>query len=183
MPRKRSAHPTDEDFRGNNPKLMERMTEEEAEQEATERFGPSATKVTGAKIMPIIDFSEYKLDEIPELRVLPAGTEAKLRILDVTVSPDKNNDLMMAVRLDVADEPDVKEVYWRCHFPKQSFGATRVEMLTRFLAMFCEAFDIDKTASNDTSDWLGKEGWAILGVRTDQKYGDSNEVSRWLKQQ
>jgi hypothetical protein len=182
MPR-RSAKPTDEDFRGPEPKLMERITEEEAEKEATARFGESTTKVTGAKTMPIIDFSEFDLDNIPELKILPAGTEAKLRILDVATKPDKNGDLMLNVRMDVADEPAVKEVYWQCHFPKGSMPEKRVAMLKQFLLNFCEAFEIDRTAANDTSEWLGKEGWAILGVRSDTKYGDSNEVNRFLKQQ
>ena len=90
---------------------------------------------------------------------------------------------MLNVRLDISDEPNVKEVYWQCHFPTSSMTDKRVAMLKQFLAQFCEAFEIDKTASNDTSEWLGKEAWAILGVRTDAKYGDSNEVNRWLKQQ
>ena len=183
MPRKRSAHPTDEDFRGNNPKLMEGIREQEAEEEATKRFGPSTTVINGAKKMPIIDFSEFDLDNIPELKILPAGSEVKLRILDVNLKPDKNNDLMMQLRLDIVDEPLTKEVYWQCHLPKGSMGEKRVNMLKEFLSQFCEAFEIDKTSSNDTSDWLGREGWAILGVRTDARYGDSNEVNRWLKQQ
>jgi len=173
MPRKRSAHPVDEDFRGPEPQLMKGEVAEE----------PKPTVINGAKTMPIIDFSEYDLENIPELKILPAGTEAKLRILDVSTKPDRNNDLMLQVRMDVADEPEVKEVYWQCHFPKGSMAPKRVAMLKQFLSDFCEAFGIDKTASNDTSDWLGKEGWSILGVRSDAKYGDSNEVNRFLKQQ
>jgi len=173
MPRKRSAHPTDADFKGPEPQLMKGEVAEE----------PKSTVINGAKTMPIIDFSEYDLGNIPELKILPAGTEAKLRILDVSTKPDRNNDLMLQVRMDVADEPEVKEVYWQCHFPKGNMPPKRVAMLKQFLSDFCEAFGIDKTASNDTSDWLGKEGWSILGVRSDAKYGDSNEVNRFLKQQ
>lgn len=174
MPRKRSAKPTDADFRGDsNPQLMK-------DSQAAEE--PKPTKTNGVH-MPIIDFSEFDLDNIPELKILPAGTECRLRILDVNTKPDKNNDLMLQVRLDIVDEPLTKEVYWQCHFPKGSMPEKRVTMLKEFLAQFCEAFDIDKTASNDTSDWLGREGWAILGVRNDAKYGDSNEVNRWLRPQ
>lgn len=175
MPRKnRSAKPTDEDFRADlgEPNLMK------GPQKAEE---PKSTVTNGAKSMPVIDFSEYDLDNLPELKILPAGTEAKLRILEVSVKPDKNGDNMMQVRLDVADEPLVKEVYWQCHFPSRSMTEKRVIMLKRFLSEFCEAFEIDKTASNDTSEWLGREGWAILGVRSDPKYGDSNEINRFLK--
>jgi hypothetical protein len=178
MPRKRSAKPTDNDFRGDvEPKLMEGPVE--AAEEIP--FGTPLTKE--GKRMPIIDFSEFDLDNIPELKILPAGTECKLRILDVNTKPDRNGDLMLQVRLDIADEPLTKEVYWQCHFPKNTMPEKRVAMLKDFLSQFCEAFDISKTASNDTSEWLGREGWAILGVRTDAKYGDSNEVNRWMKQQ
>jgi hypothetical protein len=135
------------------------------------------------KVMPIIDFSDMGLDDLPELKILPAGTEAKLRILDVSIKPDRNGDEMLQIRLDVADEPNVKEVYWQCHFPKASMNDKRVFMLKQFLSGFCEAFEIDKTAANDTNDWVGKEGWAILGVRSDPKYGDSNEVTRWVRGQ
>lgn len=178
MPRKRSAHPVDADFKGPNPQLMEGSLK--AKEIAEE---PVAPKRNGVSPMPIIDFSEFDLDNIPELKILPAGSEVKLRILDVNLKPDKNNDLMMQLRLDIVDEPLTKEVYWQCHLPKGSMGEKRVNMLKEFLAQFCEAFEIDKTSSNDTSDWLGKEGWAILGVRTDARYGDSNEVNRWLRQQ
>jgi hypothetical protein len=174
--RKRSAKPTDTDFRADlgEPQLMKgpQVSEE-----------PKPSVINRSSKMPIIDFTEYDLDNLPELKILPAGTEAKLRILEVSVKPDRNSDNMLQVRLDVADEPLVKEVYWQCHFPSGSMTEKRGIMLKRFLAEFCEAFDIDKTASNDTSEWLGREGWAILGVRSDAKYGDSNEVNRFLKQQ
>jgi len=173
----RSAHPTDADFRGDQqqePKLMRGPQEDEETK-------PSVINRSGK--MPIIDFTEYDLDNLPELKILPAGTEAKLRILEVSIKPDKNSDNMLQIRLDVSDEPLVKEVYWQCHLPTRNMTEKRVIMLKRFLSEFCEAFEIDKTASNDTSEWLGREGWAILGVRSDQKYGDSNEVNRFLKQQ
>lgn len=184
MPRKRSAKPMDADFRGDsNPQLMKgSLTNEEAQEIADDQTGQLKPRRNGAP-MPIINFSEYDLENIPELKVLPAGSEVKLRVLDVSIAPDKNGDLMLKVRLDVSDEPEVKDVYWTCHFPKSAFGEKRAAMLKDFLSQFCEAFDISKTADNDTSDWLGKEGWAILGVRTDAKYGDSNEVNRWLRQQ
>lgn len=172
--RKRSAKPTDADFRGPKPLLMERKSEQEAQEITSKRNGVP---------MPIIDFSEFDLDNIPELKILPAGTEVRLRILDVSLKPDKNNDLMMQVRTDIVDEPLTKEVYWQCHLPTRNMAEKRVAVLKKFLAEFCEAFEIDKSASNDTSEWLGREGWAILGVRNDAKYGDTNEVNRFLKQQ
>lgn len=163
MARRKRARPVDEDVQG----------EQETKPVIQRREGK----------MPIINFNEYDLDSIPELKILPAGSEVKLRILEVTINTDRNGDDMIAVRLDVSDEPLVKEIYWRCHMPNsRSMSEKRVIMLRRFLSDFCDAFEIDKSADQDTSDWLGKEGWSILSVRTDPKYGDSNEVGRWLRQ-
>lgn len=132
---------------------------------------------------PIINFGEYELDSVPELKVLPAGTEARVRILEVNITTDRNRDDMLVVRMDVSDEPLVKEIYWRCHMPNaRSMTEKRVIMLRRILSDFCDAFALDKTADHDPSDWLGKEGWSILSVRTDPKYGDQNEIARWIKQ-
>lgn len=160
--RKRSAHPQDEDFCGDvQPK-------------------PVITRREGQ--MPIINFGEYGLNSIPALKVLPAGEE-KLRILEVQINPDRNGNEQLVVRCDVSNEPLAKDIYWRCHFPNRSFEEKRNLFLSRFLKEFLEAFELDTgNADHDTSDWLGKEGWATLIVTTDQKYGDKNEVSKWIRQ-
>lgn len=169
MASRKRSHPIDADFRG----------DQQGEQETK----PAIIRREGQ--MPIINFSEYGLDHVPELKVLPAGSEVKLRILEVQVNPDRNGNEQLVVRLDVSDEPLVKEIYWRCHFPNgKAYSEKRNILLARFLKEFCDAFKLDKgNADHDTSDWLGKEGWAILSVRTDPKYGDQNEIGRWEKQQ
>lgn len=189
MPRK--AKPSDADFRGDGkPLLMERLNEgtakllmqavEEAERRANVAEEP---KRTGVRSMPIINFGDYKLDDIPELRILPAGSEVKLRILDVKLEPDTKGNLMLKLHTDIPGELMTKDVYWHCHFPKADMSEGRIFILKKELNSFCAAFEIDKEADNDTSDWLGKEGWAILGVESDEKYGDKNTVTRWMKQQ
>lgn len=168
---------------GPHPLLMKGLTKEEAQEIADEPNGKLIPRRNGEKIMPIINFGDYKLDDIPELRILPAGSEVKLRILDVKIEPDKSGDLMMKLRTDISDEPMTKEVYWTCHFPKGTMSEGRIFILKKELGSFCAAYEISTEADNDTADWLGKEGWAILGVESDAKYGDKNIVNRWLKQQ
>lgn len=178
MPRKRSAHPTDADFRGdqqNEPLLMKGS-------EAAEELKP--TIIRSGK-MPIIDPSEWNLDEVPDLKILPAGSEVKLRILEVNIGPDSSGNDMIRLRLDVADEPLVKEIYWNCHVPNnRSQTEKRVLTLRKILKDMFSAFEFDKTASNDTADWLGREAWAILSVTpAKDAYPEKNDIARWLAPQ
>lgn len=182
MPRKtRSSKPTDADFRGDGKPLLMKGEPEVAEEIP---FGNPLTKE--GKRMPIIDPSEWNLDDVPDLKILPAGSEVKLRILEVIIKPDSSGNDMLTLRLDINDEPMVKEIYWNCHVPTgRGFTEKRSLLLKRILSDMFTAFEFDKTASNDTADWLGREAWAILGVvpaSSDGKYQEKNDVARWLNQ-
>jgi hypothetical protein len=151
--------------------------------EVAEEPKPTITR-TGK--MPIIDPSEWDLDNVPDLKILPAGSEVRLRILEVIIKPDTSGNEMLMLRLDVADEPMVKEIYWNCHVPGgRAFTEKRNITLKRILSDMFSAFEFDKSATNDTADWLGKEAWAILSVvppSEDGKYSEKNDVARWLAQ-
>lgn len=180
MPRKtRSAKPTDADFRGDQeqePTLMESAETSE------ERFYAANPITTGGKVMPIIDFSEYNLDDIPELKTLPAGSEVRLRILDVEIRPDKNGDHRLNIRLDVADEPLVKEIFHGFALPSANMSEKRKVMEASKLKSLCQVFEIRMDGTSDTSEWLGREAWAILTyVPEGNGYPEKNDIARWLK--
>jgi len=183
MARKRSAHPTDADFRGDQkqePKLMKNDTQEP---ETTKAILPTPNR---SKTMPVIDMSSWEdYSNIPELTILPEGTEVKLRILEVVGGTNKNGEDFIRLRLDVIGEPLVKEVSYPITFPspanKAKLTEKRFYYSQREWGLMLQAFEIHGSQL-DTSDWLGKEAWAILGVQSDStgRYSDQNVVRRWL---
>jgi hypothetical protein len=181
--RKRSAKPRDEDFRGDSqqePKLMRNETEVPVPVKANLPTANRSSK------MPVIDMSSWEdFSNIPELKILPEGSEVKLRILEVSGGVNTNGEDYIRLRLDVVGEPLVKEVSYPISFPspanKAKLSEKRFYYSQREWGLMLKAFEISGSQL-DTSDWPGKEAWAMLGVQSDKtgRYPDQNIVRRWL---
>jgi hypothetical protein len=180
--RKRSAKPRDEDFRGDSqqePKLMRNETEVPVPVKANLPTANRSSK------MPVIDMSSWEdFSNIPELTILPEGSEVKLRILEVIGGVNTNGEDYIRLRLDVVGEPLVKEVSYPISFPspanKAKLSEKRFYYSQREWGLMLKAFEISGSQL-DTSDWPGKEAWAMLGVQSDKtgRYPDQNIVRRW----
>ena len=134
----------------------------------------------------LTDYSnlEKEIENAPEPKILPKGSEVKARIITVRDGiSDKNNAHWYSVVFDVPSEPLVKEFngfFWDLSDlskleEKAGFGALRG------FKNFAAAFDIDYSRPFSWEDDLpGKEGWVILGVKKDDEYGDKNTVSKYI---
>ena len=181
MPRKRSAHPRDEDFRGDQqqePRMMQ------AEQETATA---NQTTKAGAKIMPVIDMSSWEdFNNVPELKILPAGSTVKVKLMEVvpTVAGTSKAD-MIRLRLDIVGEPLAREVSHPLTLPSPGNKSKVTEKQWYYTQVgwkrFLDAFEVHG-AQLDLSDLPGRETWVILGVQSDKsgQYGDQNVISRWL---
>uniref|UniRef100_A0A6M3LLD5 Uncharacterized protein n=1 Tax=viral metagenome TaxID=1070528 RepID=A0A6M3LLD5_9ZZZZ len=134
----------------------------------------------------LADYSslEQEIENAPEPKILPRGTEVKARIIVVRAGiSDKNGAGYFSPVFDVPDDPLVKEFnafFW------DLADRDKLEEKAAFSAMrnfknFAAAFDIDYSRPFSWEDDLvGKEGWLIVGVKKSDEYGDQNTVSKYL---
>lgn len=136
--------------------------------------------------MSLVDYSdlENEINNAQEPTILPRGTEAKLRIIAVRSGvSEKSGARWYQPVFDVPSEPMVQEFtdfMWdladrNLIDPKQA-----ARNLARFKT-FAQAFGIDYSRPFSwETDLIGKEGWAIVGIRKTDEYGDQNTVAKYI---
>ncbi len=130
--------------------------------------------------MSIIDLTDTNLDDAVEPTVVDGDAEYKLRIVDCKVDKNKHGNPYMLPRFEVSDEPISKEFTKYLPLPYSGMDEKDLNNTKLKLSRFFEAFGIDASAPIDSEDMIGLEGWAILGVETDDQYGDQNYVKRFV---
>jgi len=125
----------------------------------------------------ILNLAQHAIDSVPELELLPAGSEAEVRITNVNQGVDKNgNDYIMPF-YDVPDEPNVAEISDYIPLPDDKCDEKELNRRKRKLLAFGEAFDIDWSGDVDLEALAGSTGYVIVGINKD---GDQNTVRKYL---
>jgi len=135
--------------------------------------------------MSISDYSdlEKEIADAQEPTVLPKGTEVKCRIITVREGISEKNDCQWySPVFDVPDEPlaaEFNDFMWDLDANKLT-PKDYARALAKF-KQFAAAFGIDYSRPFSwTDDLIGKEGWAILGVKKSDEYGDQNTVKKFV---
>ena len=125
---------------------------------------------------------EYDLNDTVEPTVLPADTEAELRIVNVRIDNDKNGYPYMMPFFEVSNDPYAKEFSHFLRLPHDEQDAKQLNTTKRRLKNFYDAFGIDYSRGvNPSEDLPGKTGWAILGMRESDFSGEEeNYVKRFV---
>lgn len=131
---------------------------------------------------PMIDPEEYGLDEGQEPTAVDAGQEYKLIITGVQEGTDKNGLDYLMPSLEIVGEPYSKDFTYFLHVPdKENMGAKKLNQARFNYSSFCKTFGIDLSRPFDPKDdWPGHEGWAILGAKNSEEYGEQNFVKKLL---
>ena len=131
---------------------------------------------------PMIDPEEYGLDEGQEPTAVKGGEEYKLIITGVNEGTDKNGLDYLMPSLEVVGEPYSKDFTYFLHVPdKDKMGAKKLNQARYNYSTFCKTFEIDLSRPFDPKDdWPGKEGWAILGAKESEEFGEQNFVKKLL---
>jgi hypothetical protein len=135
--------------------------------------------------MSITDYSdlEQEIKNAPEPKVLAAGTEVQFRIIKVNTGiSDKNDCKWYSVGFDVPDEPLAKEFngfFWELdkeHLDKKEYAKN-----LRNFRDFTTCIELDLSRPFDWEDDLvGMTGWAILGIKKSDEYGDQNTIKKYM---
>ena len=135
--------------------------------------------------MSMVDYTAMidDIENAPEPTCLESGTEAQLRIISVNTGvSDKNDCGWFAPVFEVLDNPLVKEFntfFWELE--KDKLTDKQYQRGLSDLSKFVKAFNIDLSRPIDWGeDLIGKTGWAILGVKKDDEYGDKNTIRKFV---
>lgn len=142
--------------------------------------------------------------QVPDLKVLPNGTEVQLQIKKATLGTTSGKDRdtgeakpvrpMVTVMLTVVSDPDVEPIYFRMlgSLPDDSDDVKKMRL--REAKSFAKAMGINPATDGDVPmeqytgkadmpdipipGWLGKTGWAAVGIETFAG-AERNIVARW----
>jgi len=128
-----------------------------------------------------VDLSSVDLDDVHEETIIPAGTEAKLRIVSFLKDKNKNNEDYIMPFYEVLDDPYCKEFGDYMALPNDSMSPKEQNRSKLRIKTFKDTFDISFSGTLDIkNDIIGKEGWAILGVGKDQDGNEINRIRRYV---
>lgn len=135
--------------------------------------------------MSLTDYSdiENEITNAPEPKMLPAGSEVQIRIISVRSGvSDKNDCKWYQPVFDVPDDPMVMEFndfFWeldREHLTQKQYARALNDFRN-----FAQAMGLDYSRPFSWEDDLvGLTGWAILGVKKDDTYGDGNTIKKYI---
>lgn len=135
--------------------------------------------------MSMIDLTGM-LDEIEnaeEPKVLKSGSEYKLRIISVRGGEaGQGNCEYISPVFEVPSEPLAKEFSTFLWVPdKESLSEKQFVRALNDFKKFIKAFSIDISKPLDYEDDLpGHEGWAILGTKNSDEYGEQNTIRSFV---
>ena len=124
-------------------------------------------------------FLDMNFDDVVEPTVAPADAEYKLRILDVKEGTNKNSEPYLMPRFEICDVVGAKDFTKYLGLPAPSMDAKKLNNTKYALKTFMDAFGLEY--ASDPADWVGAEGWAILGVEENEQYGPQNYVKKFVK--
>jgi hypothetical protein len=132
--------------------------------------------------MGIVDLGQYKneAENLPEVAPAEADSEVKLRIIAVRVDDNKHGNKYIMPTFEIPDNLSAPEFTKYMELPRSDMDARTKAKKIRLLENFGQCFNFDIFSEWDEADLVGAEGWAIVGVETDDEYGDKNYVKRFI---
>lgn len=127
------------------------------------------------------------IENAEEPQVAEAGEEYKLRIIGVRegtyVDKQSGADIEYFLPMfEVVDAPMIKEFSGFVNVPnKDTMNEKNYKRSLYNLKNFAACFGLDLTRPVDYEDDLsGLIGWAILGTKTDDTYGEQNTIRKFI---
>jgi hypothetical protein len=126
-----------------------------------------------------------ELDGAQEPTVLEAGIEAKIHCIAVNSGEDKNGLAYAMPVYEFPDEPLAKEcsdfMYLLTEDNKDEMSPKQWAKNLWKVKTCLKAMDIDYASGFDMEeDLVGQTGWAIVGVRNSEDYGEQNTIRKYV---
>ena len=133
-------------------------------------------------MMDLTDIQE-EIEDAEEPTVAETGEEHHLQIISCgSGTSDKNDCDWFSPVFEVIDKPMVKEFNTFFWVPdKDKLTEKQYKRALYSIQVFSAAFGIDLSQAIDFDDDLpGKKGWAILGSKKDDEYGEKNTIRSFV---
>lgn len=123
-----------------------------------------------------------EIEDAPEPTVAKAGSEQKLRIVSVRTGEDKNGCGYFMPVYEIPDMPMAKEFSHFMYVPdREKLSEKQFQRSLYAMKIFVKCFGIDISRPIDYEDDLpGLTGWAILGTRDSDEYGEQNTIRKYI---
>ena len=135
--------------------------------------------------MSMLDLTNLidEIEDAQEPTVLKSGTEHKLRIISVRGGvAGKGECEYISPVFEVPNEPLAKEFSTFLWIPdKERLSEKQYARALSDFKKFVKCFSIDLSKAFDYEDDLpGLEGWAILGIKNSDEYGEQNTIRTFI---
>jgi len=139
--------------------------------------------------MSLLDLTEIadEIEDAEEPTIAENNSEQQLRIISVNGGSTNNKGTGQEAEwfspvFEVLDAPLMKEFnsfFWVPN--KENLSPKQYARALFDIKIFAQAFGIDLTRPLDYEDDLpGCTGWAILGVKKSEEYGEQNTVRKFI---
>ena len=135
--------------------------------------------------MSLLDLTDLQdeIENAEEPTIAESGTEQKLRIISVRGGEAGKNDCEYFSPLyEIVDMPMAKEFSDFFWVPdKDKLSEKQYQRSLYAIKVLAAAFEIDISRPVDYEDDLpGHTGWAILGTKKSDEYGEQNTVRKYI---
>lgn len=123
-------------------------------------------------------FNTDDLDDIPELKSLPDGTEAEIVIMSTQTGVGGNGPWLRAI-LEIAGDDLAKDISFFVPQPSPRDTVKQGYANKRRLRAFFDAFQIPREDWNNPLAWEGLTAKAILKEEEKGEYGKQNSIRKF----
>jgi len=130
----------------------------------------------------VMGLMEVDVNDAVEPIVIEAGQEVRVRVTSVRTGDDKNGKPYVMPVFEVPDEPNAKDFSDFMYSPdKGKLSAKELAKAKWKMKTFFDATGFDNSRPFDPEDdWIGLEGWVIVGVSKSEEYGEQNTIRKYL---
>lgn len=130
-----------------------------------------------------------QLDTIPDQHLLEDNQEYSAQVIKAEIGESGDHaktagQKYLRVSFKATDEPDSRPFNDIFMLPFPGLDQDQFNMRGRRLRDFLRAFQFDYTSGwniiTETDQLVGLEGSVVVRVRSDEKYGDQNEVKSYV---
>ncbi len=124
-------------------------------------------------------FLDVDTSDAVEPKAEPAG-EHKIRVIGADNGIDKNQHPYFLPRFEIPEKPTSKDFTKFHTLPYDGMSEKDLERAKWNLDQFKKCFGLPSEGRLNVSEMIGLEGWAILGMKEDQEYGEQNYVRKYI---
>ena len=127
-----------------------------------------------------MSFLDIDVSDAQESKAVPGDEEYSLRIVELRQADDKNGNPYILPRFEIPSETLAKTFTKFLRLPNKNMDAKQLNSCKWSLKLFFEAFGIPLVGERDWADYVGNEGWAILGLEESDEWGEQNFVRKFI---